>query len=126
MRGGFILKLFDSELKVMEILWRCGKRSATALSQDLARTVGWNKNTTRTVIKKCIAKGAIRREEPGFYCIPLIQKTQVQQEETRNLIDRMFDGSAGLFLSGFLQSNTLTPEECAQLERLIDELKGGK
>ena len=32
----------------------------------LTERVGWNKNTTYTVIKKCIEKGAVEREESGF------------------------------------------------------------
>ena len=44
--------LFDSEAKVMEILWRQGTISAKEISLIAAETIGWNKNTTYTVIKK--------------------------------------------------------------------------
>ena len=54
-------KLYDSELKVMEVLWREGDVSAKHISEVLNTEVGWNKNTTYTVIKKCVAKGAIER-----------------------------------------------------------------
>ena len=40
---------------------------------DLLREeTGWNVNTTYTVIKKCVAKGAIQRTEPNFLCHPLL------------------------------------------------------
>ena len=55
------MKLFDSEWKVMEVLWRENDRTAKELSLRLAESIGWNKNTTYTVIKKCIDKGAIER-----------------------------------------------------------------
>lgn len=45
-------KLFDSEAKVMEILWDCGPLSAKEISLIAADSIGWNKNTTYTVIKK--------------------------------------------------------------------------
>lgn len=53
------MKLFDSEWKVMDELWENGDLSAKELSQRLNSCVGWNKNTTYTVIKKCVDKGAI-------------------------------------------------------------------
>ena len=55
------MKLFDSELKVMDVLWRLGDRTAKEISSILGEETGWNVNTTYTVIKKCVAKGAVRR-----------------------------------------------------------------
>ena len=52
-------KLYDSELKVMEVLWKEGDDSAKHISEILNAEIGWNKNTTYTVIKNCVAKGAI-------------------------------------------------------------------
>ena len=57
------MKLFDSEWKVMEVLWQENDRTAKEISLRLADSIGWNKNTTYTVIKKCIEKGAIERRE---------------------------------------------------------------
>ena len=45
------MKLFDSEWKVMEVLWQKNDRTAKEISLRLADTIGWNKNTTYTVIK---------------------------------------------------------------------------
>ena len=59
------VKLFDSELKVMDVLWREGDATAKYISEVLRDEVGWNKNTTYTLIKRCMKKGAIERLE--FY-----------------------------------------------------------
>ena len=48
-------KLYDSERKVMEVLWDGGDMSAKELSQRLQAQVGWSKSTTYTILKKCIA-----------------------------------------------------------------------
>ena len=53
------IKLFDSELKVMDILWKEGDTSAKEIAEKLNEQVGWSKTTTYTVIKKCIDKGAV-------------------------------------------------------------------
>ena len=43
------VKLFDSELKVMGVLWREGDAPARHIAQVLAEEVGWNVNTTYTL-----------------------------------------------------------------------------
>lgn len=45
------IKLFDSELKVMEVLWERGESKAGELVKILKEETGWNRNTTYTVIK---------------------------------------------------------------------------
>lgn len=72
-------KLYDSELKVMEPLWADGPLSAGALAKRLGASCGWNRNTTYTVIKKLIDKGAVARSDPGFVCTPLITRREVQR-----------------------------------------------
>ena len=89
-------KLFDSELKVMGVLWREGDCTAKHISDVLNQEVGWNMNTTYTLIKRCIGKGAIQRSEPNFLCHALIQTEEVQQLQTDELIDRLYDGSTCL------------------------------
>ena len=51
------VKLFDSELKVMDILWKEGDVPAKHVAEVLTGELGWNKNTTYTLIKRCIKKG---------------------------------------------------------------------
>ena len=75
------IKLFDSELKVMDVLWKEGDKTAKQISDILKEEIGWNMNTTYTVIKKCVAKGAIERTEPNFLCRPLISKREVQKRQ---------------------------------------------
>lgn len=117
-------KLFDSELKVMERLWREGDQTAGALAKRLAAEVGWNRNTTYTVIKKLIDKQAIERREPGFLCHALISKEQVQRQEAENLVTRLFDGSPSLLFSAFMgDQKSLPPEEIDRLRALVDSLK---
>ena len=51
------IKLFDSELKVMDVLWREGDSTAKHIANVLGKEVGWNVNTTYTLIKRCMKKG---------------------------------------------------------------------
>ena len=116
-------KLFDSELKVMEPLWEEGPMPAGALAKRLGESCGWNRNTTYTVIKKLVDKGAVARNEPGFQCAPLITREEVQRAETDSLITRLFGGSKAQFLSAFLSEEDLSPEDAEQLRALIRNWK---
>ena len=116
-------KLFDSELKVMEPLWEYGPQSAGELAKRLAVFCGWNRNTTYTVIKKLVDKGAVARSDPGFLCTPLVTREEIQRQETDSLISRLFGGSKTQFLSAFLSEKDLTPAEADQLRQLITNWK---
>ena len=61
------IKLFDSELKVMDVLWKEGDMPAKEIARALTGELGWNVNTTYTLIKRCIKKGAIERARAGLY-----------------------------------------------------------
>ena len=116
------IKLFDSELKVMGILWREGDQTAKQIADLLREETGWNMNTTYTVIKKCVAKGAIQRTEPNFLCHPLLPKTEVQKAETDELIGKLFDGSADKLFSALLGRKKLTAEQLTALKEIVGDL----
>lgn len=114
-------RLFDSEAKVMEIIWAKGPISAKEISLIAADTIGWNKNTTYTVIKKLEAKGFIRRDEPGFICTPLVSQSQVRKTEAASLVKKVFGGSRQALFSALLEDEPLTDEELSELRQLIDK-----
>lgn len=114
-------KLFDSEAKVMEIIWAKSPISAKDVSLIASDTVGWNKNTTYTVIKKLEAKGFIRRKDPGFICTPLVSQSQMQKVEATSLVKKVFGGSRKALFSALLEDEPLTDEEINELRKLIDK-----
>ena len=93
------VKLFDAELKVMDVLWEKGDTPAREIARKLTEELGWNVNTTYTLIKRCINKGAIRRSEPGF------------------------DGSADKLFAALLGSNKISAEQIRKLKQIVDELE---
>ena len=115
------IKIFDSELKVMELIWEKEHISAKELSVLAEEQYGWNKNTTYTVVKKIEAKGYICRIEPGFICKSLVSKKDVCKSETKGLIDRLFGGSKKALFSSLIEDESLTKEEIEELKELIDK-----
>ncbi len=114
-------KLFDSEAKLMEILWERGSASAKEVSRIAAERIGWNKNTTYTVLKKLEAKGLLRRDEPGFLCTPLVSKSEIQKAEANSLLQKVFGGSRKALFSALLEDESLSQSELEELRCLIDK-----
>ena len=116
------MKLYDSELKIMDVLWRRGDAPAREIASELKQTVGWNVNTTYTLIKRCIAKGAIERLEPGFVCRALVSQETVQQEETQELIDRVFSGSADKLFAALVGGKRVSAETLRSLRDMLSDM----
>ena len=114
------IKLFDSELNVMEVVWEKGPIPATEIVKTLDAAIGWNKNTTYTVIKKCIEKGAIERKEPNFMCHALISKKQVQSVEVDELVNKLFGGSSELLFASLIDGKKLPASMIEKLKNIID------
>jgi len=115
------VKLFDSELKVMGVLWREGDITAKRISDILKEETGWNMNTTYTLIKRCIRKGAIERREPNFMCHALIPREEVQAAETDELINKIYDGSVDQLFAALIGRKKLSAEQIAKLKQIVQE-----
>lgn len=114
------LHLFDSELRLMELVWEKEPVSARELSLLAAGALDWNKNTTYTVLKKLVEKGYVQRTEPNFVCTSLIQKKQVARDETDSLIQKLYGGSKKAFFAAFLEEERLSEGELQELRELIE------
>jgi len=88
------IKIFDSELKILEILWQDGDKTAGALAAHLKgdADIGWSRNTTYTVINKLIDKGGIERYGNNFSCKALVTREEIQEFELAELLEKLFDG----------------------------------
>ena len=117
------IKLFESERRVMEVLWDRESCSAKEIAAQLGDEIGWNKNTTYTVLKKCIDKGAVTRSEPGFVCRAAITREQVQRQEANELCDRLFQGSTERMFAALLSGRKLSADEIGQLRAMVDALE---
>ena len=113
------VKLFDSELKVMEVIWKEGSLPAKRVAEILGEQIGWNKNTSYTVIKKCVAKGAVERIEPNFICRSLISREQTQAFEVDELVNKLFDGSESLLFASLIDREKVPDDVLERLKKLV-------
>lgn len=115
------MKLSDNDFEIMNIIWDEGEATAIEIASRLAEKKGWKKPTVYTLIDRLIKKGAIERSEPDYVCKALINKEDVRTRETAGLLEKLYNGSAKLLVSGFIKEKKLSAEELEELRKLIND-----
>lgn len=111
------LILFDSEYKLMEIVWEKEPVRSGDIVKICAEKFSWKKSTTYTVLKKLGEKGVLRNEDS--IVTSLIAKEQVQETQSEQMVNKSFGGSLPAFVSAFLKKGNITKEEAAELIDMI-------
>ncbi len=114
------VKLFESELRVMIYIWEHMNPLAKDIAAYCLSAYAWTKNTTYSILNKLIAKGYIERKEPGYSCVPLIERENVRLDEARSVVGRFFDGSYKLMFAELMAAEAISPEEIKELKELIE------
>lgn len=119
---GVFMKISDSELKLMELIWKNEPIRSGELVTLAFDSLVWKKSTVYTVIKKLSGKGFIKSEDAVI--TSLCSREEVLTERSENLISKAYGGSLPMFLTAFLQKEQITKAEAEELKKLIDEHTG--
>ena len=119
-----VIRLHEGELNVMELLWSNKALAAKDIAKIIKEYIGWEKNTTYTVIKRLIDKGAIEREDPGFICRAIISKSTIQEIETKALLDKIYNGSLSNFIATYLVNQEFSSSDIAELKKITNSKQG--
>lgn len=111
-------KVFESEYRFCLILWGNGPINSTQLVRLCKEKLGWSKATTYTVIRRLAERGILKNE--NTVVSPLVSKEEVQAAELNELVEKTFEGSLPAFITAFAKQNSLSPEEAAQIQQMID------
>lgn len=113
------MKISDSELKLMELIWANESIRSGELVTMAFNDLGWKKSTVYTVIKKLSGKGFVKSENAVI--TPLCSRDEVLTERSESLISKAYGGSLPMFLTAFLQKERITKAEAEELKKLIDD-----
>ena len=113
-----MVKIADSELEIMWILWREGRPMPFGeIRAELEEKTGWKKSTIQTLILRLRDKGAITVHDKYVMMYSAnISKEEYIQSEGQSFIDKIFDGSVKNFVASLCRSGKLDESD-------IDELK---
>ncbi len=108
----------------MESLWDNHPQTASEVAAALKPKTGWALNTVRTLLTRLVDKGALRadKNESGLRVFsPSLDRDEMVRAESQTFMDRVFKGAAQPLMAHFASQSKLSPDEVAQLKRLLDE-----
>ncbi len=118
------VRISAAESVIMEALWKRRPLSAEDIVADVAAEQGWTDATVKTLINRLLTKEAITAERDGrrYLYSPKLERADYVSEESRNLIDRLFEGRLSSLVTHFSEREQLSADDIAELKRLIQEL----
>ena len=118
-------RIGDSEYAVMQVLWEKAPLTAAEVAERVPAERGWSIRTVKTMLSRLLAKGALTHEEDGrrYLYRPAIRREDYVAQESRRLIDRMFDGRVTPLVAHLAERDSLSPRDIEEIEALLKALK---
>lgn len=117
------MQISDAEAVVMEVLWQRAPLAAEEVIAAL-RARDWAEPTIKTWLNRLLAKGAIAAERDGrrYLYRPLLQREAWVARQSEQFIERVFEGRVAPLVAHFSERGQLSPQDIAELRRLIGEM----
>ncbi len=125
--GAFRKKPTDAELAILRVLWARGPSTVRQIAEvmsDAGRQTGYT--TVLKLLQIMTEKGIVVRDESARTHIyaPASTQDQTQRQMVTDLLDRVFDGSAAQLVMQALAAKKTTPEELAEIRKLLNKPRG--
>ena len=119
------MNISEAESQVMEVFWSAkGPLSADDVVTLMDGQGDWSAGTIRTFLSRLLRKEALTATLDGrrYLYSPRLRREEYVHEQSRRLIDRLFDGRIAPFVTQFSERQTLTRREIDELKKLIEKL----
>jgi BlaI family transcriptional regulator, penicillinase repressor len=115
----------DAELGILRVLWTRGPSTVRQIAEVLGRETGYT--TVLKLLQIMTEKRLVVRDESARTHIyePAYTEAQTQRQLVTDLLDRAFDGSAAKLVLQALAATKTSPEELAEIKKLLDSKSGG-
>ena len=122
-----IPRIADSEWRVIQVLWEKGPQTANDVVDALAKQVKWNPRTIKTLISRLVKKGAVKVTDEGYRYrySAAVDESACVRSETKSFIRRVYQGAMKPALAAFLEDADLSPEEIADLQKILHQKRKG-
>lgn len=122
-------KLSDAEIAIMKIIWENPEETTlfSYLMEELAaQGKPCQKNTLIVLLSRLVGKGYLGATKIGRRneYVPLISETAYQTAQTRQFVDKVYEGSVRGLVTNLITGDLLTQEEYEELKALLEE--GGR
>lgn len=103
------------ELKIMQVIWRCGSSTVSAVQAEMEPALAYT--TVQTMLNILERKGKLKRELQGraYIYSARVTEDKALRQGLRDLIDRMFSGSSEDLVMSLLKSGQIDSKKLAEL-----------
>ncbi len=110
------------ELAILKILWEQGPLSVGPVRKALTPSRKLAYTSVITIMNIMVNKGYLTRRKDGARYVyrPRITEKATSRKMLRDLVDRVFDGSASAVMVNLLESTELDQAEIGRLQDLLD------
>ena len=117
-----IPRISESEWRVMKVLWERSPLSAGQVVDALSTETHWMPKTIKTLLNRLVGKKALgfEREGRAYRYYPLVAESDCVREESRSFLQRVYGGALMPMLAAFLEDQTLSADQIADLKRILD------
>ncbi len=111
----------ERELDIMSILWKEGSGTVAEVRDELDDGAGYT--TVLKMLQILEGKGMVQHEREGraYRYYPVIAQDEAGSHALRRIVDKIFQGSAGLAVARLVQDNGMSPMEIERVRALLDE-----
>lgn len=117
-------QISDAELEIMKIIWANGGPTLFACIMEELAVKGktWQKNTVIMLLSRLMDKGYLKAKKTGRRneYTALVSESEYQTAQTRNLLNKVYEGNAKGLVSTLIQSDLLTDEEYGELKAMLE------
>ena len=116
----------DAEVAILRVLWARGPSTVREVAQEMGREGAYT--TILKLLQIMTDKGLVRRDEsPRTHVYEAaFSEGQTQQQLVRDLLDRVFDGSAAKLVMQALATKKTSRKELEEIRKLLDQHRGGR
>ncbi|MBI4557059.1 MAG: BlaI/MecI/CopY family transcriptional regulator [Candidatus Hydrogenedentes bacterium] len=113
----------ELELEILKILWREGPMPVRGVRQALAPSRKLAYTSVMTVMGIMAQKGYLRRSKHGTHFVyqPAITKQSTVRGIVRDVVDRVFDGSAAAAALHLVETADLDERELRAIRRILEQ-----
>jgi predicted transcriptional regulator len=112
------------ELQIMQVIWKRGASTVTAVQQGLEQDLAYT--TVQTMLNILLRKGKLKRELQGraFTYSATVTEAKASTHAVHDLVDRMFGGSSEELVMSLIKSRQIDPKKIAELSKRLEEEEG--
>lgn len=120
-------RLPDSELLVMQMIWKSGESIGTGRIVELVcEQRNWSRSTVQVLLSRLEERGFLEIKKKGrlkFY-EPLVTEEEYLSKETKTFLEQFYSNSYKKLIASLVENQTISENDIDDIIQIIKDAKG--